>query len=411
MDKFLKVTAAIIIIVATFFGAYKLFFSPDKEEVGKEIIKADEKNQKKGKTSTLPVKVVDVIKGDLPLRLPISAQSDVWEKAVIKAQVNGNIKNIHVKVGQKVKKGQLLIKIDDKELILEQNRAKANKLKALSNFLVKEDKKDNTIKETTENQDLKNAKEKYLKAIKDFEKGKISQKQLDLITEKYERTQVYSGTLREEIRKAQDGLTDSIISLKKTELNLERSSIRAPFNGVITDIKCSKGAHVSSGTELIKIINLSTLYLKGYALESEKKILKKGTKLRIKFDSYPNQFFKGRIDAISPEVDPKNKTITVFANLINKEDSIFPGMHAQMDIEHRVKKDILIVPRKAIVFRQDRALIFIVNNNVASWKYVELGEKNDLEQEIISDEVKAGDKVVVEGQLTLGHLSKVKIVK
>jgi membrane fusion protein (multidrug efflux system) len=93
----------------------------------------------------------------------------------------------------------------------------------------------------------------------------------------------------------------------------------------------------------------------------------------------------------------------------NRDHRILPGMHAEMDIEYQVFENVIKVPRKAVLIRQN-PLVFVVQDQTAIWKYVELGEHNDEEIHIKSG-LDEGDLVVVEGQLTLAHQSRVKIVK
>ena len=417
MNKIIKKLAFVILILGLAFVGYKLF-KKDKKKEETEVIKAEEQkdNKTKKKEATLPVKVLEIKKGHLPLRLRISATADVWEKATLKSEVSGKVRKIYFRVGDWVKKGQLLVKIDDVEKKLEVDSKKAFKLQTLSKFLVKEDIGGYNNRALTEEQkkELERMKGKYKKAVKDFELGKISEEKLGIINDEYERNQIFSGALREEVLKATENLTDAIISLKKAELDLKRTSIRSPFEGKISDITISTGEIINIGQEMVKVINLKSLYLKGFALESEIGKLKKGIQVRMRFDSFPGQYFYGELDAISPEVDTDKKTITVYVKVDNSKKLILPGMHAELDVEYKVFENVIKVPRKAIIIRQERPLVFIVKEGTALWAYVELGEKNDEEQEIkkfVNPEYGVGDQVVVEGHLTLAHQSKVRIIK
>ena len=247
-------------------------------------------------------------------------------------------------------------------------------------------------------------------SIKDLRNGKINETEFEKINDDYESALVYSGSMREEIRKAQEGLSDAIISLKQSEIKLKKTSIRSPFQGIISNINISTGEKISPGQEILKIVNLNSLYIKGFALESEIHNLRKTLNVRIKFDSFPDQYFFGKIEAISPEVDPDNKTITIYVKFDNKKNLIYPGMHAEMDIEYKVFKNTLNLPSKAIVVREGRPLVFVVKDKTALWKYVEVGHHNDEQTEIIKG-IEEDDMVVVEGQLTLAQQSKVKIIK
>lgn len=421
MNKVLKIIAMIIVFGGLLIGLYILFLQPEKKQES-DVIKAEQNGQtdeQTGREATLPVKVITVKKGNLPLRLRISATADVWEKANIRSEVQGKILNIRPKIGDYVRKGEHLVKIDDSEKKLEVQSRKANKLETLSKFLVKE-KTDNPFNlELSEKQkvQLEAVESQYQQALKDLENGRITESQFETIREDYEEKMVFSGAKREEVLRATEKLTDAIISLKKAELDLKRTVITSPFPGVIADLNVSRGEIVNNGQEILKIINLDSLYLKGFALESEIVNLRKGIQTRIKFDAFPDRYFYGTIQSISPEVDPEKKTITIYVEVDNSDHLIYPGMHAELDIEHKVHEDVIKVPRKAVIVRGegDRPLVFAIINisggrGTADWRYVELGAQNDEEIEIKSG-IQEGDIIVVEGQLTLSHQSRVRIIQ
>ncbi len=412
MNKVVKIVSILIIIGAIVFAGYKLMTDDEKQD-GAEIVKADTSQDDGEKVEApLPVKVISVKKGGLPLRLRVSATADVWEKTMMKSEVRGNIQSIHSSVGDYVKKGQLLVKIDDRELKLELEKAKTAKLKALSDFLVKEDTNMTTSQELSPEKQkaLSVVKEQYLEALDLFSKGKMNETAFEKISDEYEKSMVFSGELREEIRKAQEGLSNATLTVKQKELDINRTYIRAPFNGIIAELTISTGEIINAGQDLLKIVNLESLYLRGYALESEIRHLSVGTQVRVRFDSFPGTFFRGKLDAISPEIDPDKKTITIFIDMDNKEGKILPGMHAEIDIEYKVFEDVVKVPIKAVVSRQERTLVFKVEDDVALWTYVDVGAKNDEEWQILTG-LEEGEQVVVEGQLTLAHQSKVKVVQ
>ncbi|MCP5108001.1 MAG: efflux RND transporter periplasmic adaptor subunit [bacterium] len=421
MNKVIKIVAFVIMIVAFVWGGYKLFQNEKKAET--EVIKAEEKQDGKTAKTTktkeayLPVTVLRIKKGDLPLRLPISATADVWEKTTIIAEVDGVIQKISCTIGGQVPKARELVKLDDSEIKLEVDRARANRLRTFSGYLTAESFGIESESELSaeEKEKTKAVEKKYKKAVADYKNGKISEKEFDAVSDEYQQSLVYSGALRDEIRKAQEGLAEADIQLKQQKLNLKRTSIKSPFPGKISDIFVSKGERVTRGQDILKIVNLQSIYLKGYALESEVKNLKKGTAVRIRFDSFPDRTFYGQIDSISPEIDPENKTISIYVSVGNKDKLIIPGMHADIDVEYKIYKDVLRVPRNAIIVR-NRPLLFVVDQEkkMALWEYVELGEKNDEDQIVLkglNNGLKEGDLVVISGNMTLAHQSKVKILE
>jgi len=416
MNKILKIVSIIILGAAIIFGIYKLFVQPDKSSET-EIIKAEKKEEGDGpaRTSSIPVKVTEILKGELPLRLRVSATAQVREKTIIKSEVSGKVESIRVKIGDWVKKGQLLVKIEDTEKRLEVERAKTNKLKSLAEYLINSGLEEiqQSDPDKFDTKRVSEIREKYLAAIENFRNGKISEKEFDKISDEYDNIMVSSGSWRENIRKVQDGLSEAIIALKQAELILRKTYIYSPFQGRISELKVSKGEIISNGQEILKVVNLKSVYLEGFALESEIKNLKLGTLVRVKFDSYSDRYFRGEINAISPEVDQINKTITLYIKINNDENLILPGMHAEIDVEYMVFKDIVKVPIQAIIVRQERPLVFVINGKTVNWVYVDLGPKNDEEQIInkFHSEANPGDLVVIEGHSTLAHQSRIKIIK
>ncbi len=419
MNKTLKIIAFVIMIAVFVWAGYKLFVQ-EQEKTETEVIKAEgnkDSPKEEVKEASLPVTVLRIKKGDLPLRLPISATADVWEKATLRAEVDGVVQSLNVSIGDNVGKGKELIKLDDSEIRLEVDRAEATKLQTFSEYLTEKSISYDVDNTSTEKdmETIKKMEDKYKAALEDYKKGKISEDEMDKIGDEYLEARVYSGVFREEIRKAQEGFSDASIRVKQAKLNLKRTSIKSPFPGTISDIMISKGEKLTTGTEILKIVNLKSIYLKGFALESEVRHLKKGIAVRIKFESFPDKYFYGKIESISPEIDPENKTISIFVDVKNENNMILPGMHAELDVEYKVYKDVFRVPRNAVIVR-NRPLMFIVDEKekMALWEYVEVGEKNDenwIIRKGLNNGVKEGDLVVISGNMTLAHQSKVKILE
>jgi multidrug efflux pump subunit AcrA (membrane-fusion protein) len=152
------------------------------------------------------------------------------------------------------------------------------------------------------------------------------------------------------------------------------------------------------------------VFLKAYVLETEIGKIKVGQRVRIRFISDPGRPLYGQVIALSPEIDREKKTGTVFIGFVNP-GTVRSGLNAEADIEYATVKNVLKIPRQSMLVRSNRTLVFIVENNIALWKYLEAGEGNEEEIEVKAGELAAGDRVVTEGQLTLAHQAKVKIIE
>ncbi len=411
MKKLLKVAIFVGFLAGLGVGGYYGW-----KAWGAKKERSEEKAEKKEETqkveeAPVPVKVVKAVRGDLPLRLTFSGQADCWEKATVKAETSGKVLRILKPVGSWVKKGELLAVLDDKEKRLALEKAKAAHLKALADYITTFRLiKTGPLITEKDRKRLEQAKKKYEEVLAKYRAGACSREELRKAEEELQITMIETGALQEQVRKATKGLTDAEISLRQAELEVEKTRIRAPFSGIIADIKVSPGQEVSAGTEVFRIVNPRSLYVRAFALEGEVGKIRKGMTARIKFLAFPDRFFRGRINAISPELDPEKKTATVFLSVLDPAKGLRPGMSCDVQVEYKVLKNVVKVPRKAVLVRSGRPLVFVVKDNVALWRYIKMGAQNEEEVEV-KEGVEEGDLVVVEGQLTLAHQSRVKIVQ
>ncbi len=407
MNKIIKILSVLLIVFIIVFFGYKIINKKKSDENETEQTQ-NSTEESKADEAPLPVKVVKIKKGNLPLRLEVSAVSEVRQKATLKSEVTGKIIEIKKQNGEKVKKGEIILLIDDTEAKLALKEAEAKRLQALSKYLINSMNISFNLSEK-DKKILNKKKKEYEDMLKKYKEGKTSSLKLHESEDELLRFMIESGALRDKVRRVVEGLTQAEINLEKARIKYERTKVRAPFSGAISEIKVSEGEMVSPGTELFKIINLNSLYLKAYALETESSKLKVGMKVRIKFSSFPDRFFYGKIKAISPELSEKEETLPVYISLKNP-GYLRAGMQAEAEIEYKILKSVIKVPRKAVLIRSERPLVFVVENNIALWRYIEMGEQNSEEVEVKSG-VEEGELVIVEGQLTLAHQSKVKIIK
>lgn len=405
-----KFVTVAVIILALAVAVYFAFIKQEKKELTEEI--TAQEDQQEQSQSRLPVAVMKVTRGSIGQRARISAVADVWEKSVLKSETRGKVEKVNCRVGEYVPKGRVLVRLDDEEKELDLNEKKASKLEKYSKYLIKDRTSSLALPELDDEsrRELSELRAEYEQARRDLEAGKISRADFDEIEAGYEENLIMSGAMREEILRSSENLSQAIVAEKLAELELKRTVIRSPFEGEITELMVSPGEMIQSGIELVRIVNLRSLYLKGYALESEVSILSPGLKVRVKFDAYPKQYYWGIISAISPEVDEEQKTIPIYIKIDNSEKKFYPGMHAEIDIEYNVQENTIKVPRDAVLNREGRYLVFVAEEDMAIWKYVTLGIMNDEEVEILSG-IEEGAQVIVEGQLTLAHQSRIQVTR
>ena len=318
---------------------------------------------------------------------------------------------MNVQESQHVKKGDVLIALEDEQYRLDVEKLEADRLRVLSELLL--EKKFDETQNTSSSQEQSKAailKKDYEKARKLFQQGKASQAELKQAAKNYEYGLIESGGKKEEVMAATKRLTQTEIELKKARLQLATTHILAPFDGIITNIKISPQEHVITGRELFTLVNIHRIQFNAKVLESEIGKMQVNRDVDLKFSAYPDRVFKGKVKAISPIVNPEDRTCRVIIDVENPQEEIKPGMHAEVEIAAEIYKNRLLVPQDAVLSRTGRKLVFVVVNGVAKWRYVEIGLENEEYAEIL-DGVKEGDQVLTEGHFTLAHDAKVRIVK
>ncbi|MGB4705211.1 MAG: efflux RND transporter periplasmic adaptor subunit [Candidatus Saccharicenans sp.] len=362
-------------------------------------------------TSPLPVKVTAAKIAELEKRIKCPGEVFTERKVTLKAEVSGTLKNLKIKEGQQVKAGELLVELDDTPFRLRLEQEEAARLKALSELLLDRLFQQPELGRSAEEiARLKQAEENFLKAEQAFKAGMISQEQLEKTRRDYELVLIGSGLKREEIIAASKGLTQAEVNVKIARMELEKTRITAPFSGIITGIKVAPGEKIEAGREICTLVDISQLKVEARVLETLIGKIRVGREADVRFTAYPGKVFKGKVTAVSPLVNPAEKTCSVFISLENPAGEIKPGMHAEVEIVSEIFPGRLLVPQSAVLVRGGRPLVFVVENGLAKWRYIQIGEENELMVEVL-DGVRDGELVIVEGHLTLAHDSPVRVIE
>ena len=412
--KILTITLIVIgICVAVYFFIIKNGAQSEQAETAQEAAEATEKVAE----TPIPVKVDTARIGELIISLKSPGEAVTNRMVTVKSEVSGIVRKLNVEEGQHVKEGELLLELDDRQFRLELERAQADRLSKLSELLLeKQFEGADMALEQSEMDIIQKAKKEYERIQELYAKGMISENEFEDAYRQYELALIQSGEKKDEIRSASKGLTQAEIAVKTAQMNLEKTRIIAPFSGIVTDIQISPQEHITNGRDLFVLVNISRIQVHARVLESEIGKMKQGREVILRFSAYPDRVFEGRVKSISPIVNPEDKTCKVIVDVANPKEEIKPGMHAEVEIAAEIHENKLLVPQEAILDRGGRKLAFVVQDDLAKWRYVQVGLENDQFAEILPSEregegVKEGETVIVDGHFTLAHDAKVTIEK
>ena len=140
--------------------------------------------------------------------------------------------------------------------------------------------------------------------------------------------------------------------------------------------------------------------------------VQKGNKMELKSNLFPDQTFEGTVNIVYPTIDPSSRTFTVEVSIPNEKETLRPGMYGTINF-FVGETNTLVVPALAVLKLQgsnDR-YVFLNNNGKAKRVNVTLGKRFEDQVEILSDEIKEGDELIVVGQGRLVDGSPLSIVK
>jgi len=205
----------------------------------------------------------------------------------------------------------------------------------------------------------------------------------------------------------QTGYAEARTALERAELEKTYTSIRAPFDGHIhtTDI-FAEGGFVSGGSEMAKLLDYSRIRVRFDVLESEMLEVEPGMSVRIR--AADGTELQGRVRSISPQVDRDRKTGQVIAEADNPGGRLKPGMSVDGRIFIGSAEGRVRVPRAALLERDNRPLIFKLNNDQIEWIYVTPVAMTSDWVILNEPNISPGDTLAVDRHFAVSHLQRVR---
>ena len=315
------------------------------------IEKAAEPAKGKG-GGAVPVKTAKVVTGSISEEVSAVGTLLANESVMIRPVRDGRITAIHFTEGNVVRKGDRLVSLDSADIEAQ--------LAAISSEL------------TLNRSRMKRAAELY-------EKKFISGQALD---------------------DAKEALNQSVARQAEVQARLEKSFVVAPFEGVAGLRQVSPGAYVKAGQDVARFEGIGSLKLDFRIPELYLGRIRQHQEVLTRVDAFPGESFRGEIYAIEPSVDEQTRTVLLRARVANPGARLKPGMFSRIVLVLETRENAVLVPEQALVPQGKDRFVFRVADGRAQMTKIELGLRRPGEVEI-RDGLKAGDTIVLDGQLRL----------
>ena len=276
------------------------------------------------------------------------------ESVVIKPEIAGRIAKLGFGDGERIRAGRVLVELDTSVPAAELEQVRAERALALA---------------------------KYERAVELAQKNFVS------------------AQAREEAG-ANLQVVDARLSLARARL--EKSSITAPFGGIVGLRNVAPGDFVKDGAELVTLEDTTSMKVDLRLPERVIGRLRRGQVLEVSMEALPGRTFKAAIDALDATVDANGRSILVRGRIPNTEDILRTGMFARARVVLSQRDNAVLVPEEAIVPQGPDLFVWRVSEGKASKVKVRAGVRRDSQVEIV-DGLASGESIVVAGQLKLNR--------
>jgi RND family efflux transporter MFP subunit len=202
-----------------------------------------------------------------------------------------------------------------------------------------------------------------------------------------------------QLARTRSGYDQALSQYQMAVYEEEHAVLTAPFDGIVANLFARPYNIASTSEAFCTIIDAHTLEASFTVLESELPLIKTGDKAEVIPFALPRGKSEGRISEINPLVD-ENGMVKVKASVVNRGD-LFEGMNVRVSIQ-RLLPNQLVVPKKSVVLRSGKQVVFTLVNGKAYWNYVQTDLEN-ADTYTIADGLKEGDIVIVDGNINLAH--------
>jgi len=268
-------------------------------------------------------------------------------------------------LGDRVKAGALIVRLEDQEYV-------------------------NSVRMETNQLNLELMESELRKQESLYEKGGVTLRELKTASINYENAKTAVVTSR---------------------LQLEKTKISAPIDGVIVDLPYhTQGTQVEAGVTMVKIMDYKTMYMDVQLPEKYISVIKPGQVVKLTNYTIPDDTIIGNVTQLSPAINADTRTFKGTVSIDNRDFLLRPGMFVKADIVTSRKDSAIVIPKNIILSRQRGKTVFIVDRGVAAERIIETGLENITNVEVTRGLAK-NERIVTSGFETLSNRSKVKIIK
>ena len=370
-------------------------------------------------TSASPSAVVDIttvaaVSRQLPRFFEATGSLAADVQTDVQPQTAGKVVAVGVDMGSPVRKGQMLVRLEDADYKLRIDQAVAQLENAKAAVRQAEEKiglrtgqqfiPERVAEVATARANLELAENNFQRAQKLIESGDISRadydqrkSQRDALRQTYEAALAQARQNYAGVMVARTNVTNAQTQVDLAKRSLSYTVVTAPIDGYVLDRPVDVGTYVSTTTKVATIVKTNPLWIRIDVPEQAVPQIKNGQSVSLATSSWPDRSFSGRVARISPNVSANSRTLTVEAEIDNGSGALKPGQFGTVRILLPQTEAAVLVPQRALRTISGATYVFVIKNGHAQQRLIQPGQAEadliEIKSGVAVDEIVASSNV------------------
>jgi len=325
----------------------------------------------------MTVEVTHVTRGHVSSNLTVVGNLIGEQTVDVVPRTGGRLIAINVKLGDRVRRGQTIAKIEDREIVEQVNQAEASN--AVSQATIRQREADLNLAQTN----VERSRNLFARQL-------LPKQTLDDAEARY-----ISAVAALDLARAQ--VQQSQARIQELRVNLANTNVISPVDGFVARRNLDVGAFASQNQPVASVVDISSLRLVSNVVERDLRTVSVGDRATVEVDAFPGEKFNGRIARVAPVLDPATRTAAMEIEVPNRDYRLKPGMYARVDLTVEDRDNVLVIPKISLVDSEGaRGVYQAGDDGKAKFKPVKVGLENNDVAEILEG-LSEGDQIVSTG--------------
>jgi RND family efflux transporter MFP subunit len=254
-------------------------------------------------------------------------------------RVNGRLQSVSVKLGDPVRQGQIIARVEDSEIQEQVRGAEASFKVSQASIRQRE-------------ADLKLAQSSLERSKSLVERQLLPQQAYDDVDAKHQAALAQLDLANAQFEQAK-------ARLDEVKINLSNTQIVSPVDGFVGKRFLDAGAFASTNAPVMSVVDIRTVRMVANLVERDMRRVPAGTSANVEVDAFPGEKFRGRVSRVAPVFDPATRTAEIEIEVPNGDFRLKPGMYSRVQLTIATKADAVTVPRNALVDLEGKSGVFI----------------------------------------------------